>query len=925
MMKRKHSGRRALVGLLAAAIMLSESGGVSYAAPITDQEIAIAEAGAPTAVSSIAEPGLEGTDDGRDKNSGVATEMISEVSETENAKKAINAAPTYSYNGTTLTVSGTGVFTEADAKTMRADAAYNGITAIVIEEGVSGLPTSCFTGTTASAVSIPSTLSVIPDYAFDKAKNLETLKLPDGVTEIGFMAFRYCTSLNSLDLGKVIKIGGYAFSGCTALTKVDFPVTLTSLGGTSFTECSALAEITYPVKLTEGSWAFKECSALKTIKWPEYNTKITIPSGLFAYTGLEQVTFPDYVEAIGPGVFEFCDQLKSAVIPDSVKKIDDRAFRLCKQLNSVTLGKNVEIIGYNAFAECVALTEISFPDSVKEIQTQAFQKCAGLNKIGWPVNATVMYEPFVGCTSLKEITIPEGVKTIPGMALRSSSITKITIPSTVTAFGGQMAFDSCTNLTEVIILGKIKVIPASTFNGCKSLTTVTLPGSIEEIKYGVFKDDVNLTTLNFGGTEAQWKKVKIEMQNDPLLSDNLKINYSAAGKPDTSSGEATVTIGGKQENVTSLAEAFSKINKAGDAGAEYTITLTTDMTNETSFTLPAKASKVTIKGNGRTITLKAAKLTAKTDLVLDNVSVNVVNKKTNAASKLTITAAKNLTFQNGTGFATAGLTVKGKKTGTFTPGEVSEFATVSGFGTVNVSGALKAKTLSCQNLNLGASATLAVPAGAKVTVNTLLKGSSGAKIALEEGFKPLAVKGGADGKVAVSYSGQGGTTKPDGTQILVVTKKMTDSMLACFDVSSMGQTAGIEYALAKPSAAKACLYGKTIMYGTEAYALWKDVIAKAVEKGDQNISVSLTGDTYTYGALKLPKAGAYTGITIDGGNHVLKFTGNVKLTAPMTLKNVTLKGVTAKGAEKPYTVKENAKKGYSLTEDNVVWGNIVKK
>ena len=981
-MKRKHVGRRVLVGLLAAAMLLSDNGsmviaaqlpdvttsaaqlpdgtayaaqllgGTAYAAQLSDETAAQMESVNAAAGSAGLEAAMANTnantDDGSDKSGVVETfaplsdadvvnavNAVNVVNETmeaveaieaENGKKTISELPSYSYDGTTLRISGTGVFTEDAAKEMKLNLlSYEKVTDIVIEEGVSGLPASCFRDTPAKTVSIPSTLSVISDSAFYNARKLETVKLPTGVTEVNHMAFWHCTSLKELDLGKVTKMGNYVFSGCTALTKVDFPDTLISMGSNCFSDCSALAETTYPVKLTEGSQAFYKCSALKKINWPEYNSKITVPSGLFAYSGLEQVTFPNYVESIGAGVFEFCSQLKSVVIPDSVKKLNDRAFRQCKQLNSVTLGKNVEIIGYLAFDECVTLTEITFPDSVKELQTSAFQKCTGLNKISWPVNATVMYKPFDGCTALKNITIPEGVKSIPELALYGSAVTKITLPSTLTTFGGQMTFMNCSNLTEAVILGKVKTIPASTFSGCKSLTTITLPASIEEIKFGAFKDDGNLTTLNFGGTEAQWKKVKIENMNEPLSSANLKINFSAAGKPDTSSGEATVAIGGKQESASSLAEAFAKITKAGDANAEYTVSLVTDMVNETSFTLPVKAAKVTIKGNGNTITLKATKLTAKTELVLDNVTVNVVNKKTGAAAKLTVTASKNLTFQNETSFITEGLTVKGKKTSTFWPGEVTEYAAVSGFGTVNLSGSLRAKTFSCQTLNMGASSVLAVPAGGKVTVSTLLKGVNGAKITLEEGFKPLALKGEADGQIAVGYSGKDGAKLPDGTQIFTVTKKMTNDMLAKFDVNSMGQAGGIEYGLAKPSAAKACLYGMTIKYGADSYALWKDVIAKAVEKGDQNISVSLNGDTYTYGALKLPKAGTYASISIDGGNHALKFTGNVKLTAPMTLKNVALKGQTAKGVEKAYTIKENVKKGYVLTETQVNWGNIVKK
>lgn len=53
---------------------------------------------------------------------------------------------------------------------------------------------------------------------------MESVSIPEGVTEIGFAAFSGCYNLKSVQLPKsLIKIGASAFFGCAALQKVEFP------------------------------------------------------------------------------------------------------------------------------------------------------------------------------------------------------------------------------------------------------------------------------------------------------------------------------------------------------------------------------------------------------------------------------------------------------------------------------------------------------------------------------------------------------------------------------------------------------------------------------------------------------------------------------------------------------------------------------
>ena len=67
------------------------------------------------------------------------------------------------------------------------------------------------------AVSLPSTLKTIGDYAFEES-GITSVVLPAGLTEIGGWAFNSCADLASVQLGESLTtVGTSAFANCVAL------------------------------------------------------------------------------------------------------------------------------------------------------------------------------------------------------------------------------------------------------------------------------------------------------------------------------------------------------------------------------------------------------------------------------------------------------------------------------------------------------------------------------------------------------------------------------------------------------------------------------------------------------------------------------------------------------------------------------------
>ena len=77
-----------------------------------------------------------------------------------------------------------------------------------------------------------------------KQRDVTHIIIPNGVTEIGEGAFRWCSSLQSIDIpNSVTAIGESAFHGCKSLQSIDIPNSVTAIGKYAFWGCTSLQSI----------------------------------------------------------------------------------------------------------------------------------------------------------------------------------------------------------------------------------------------------------------------------------------------------------------------------------------------------------------------------------------------------------------------------------------------------------------------------------------------------------------------------------------------------------------------------------------------------------------------------------------------------------------------------------------------------------
>lgn len=280
---------------------------------------------------------------------------------------------------------------------------------------VTSMDSYAFRNSGLRSITIPETLTVVPDYAFPSCTSLREVILHDRITKIGYNTFRGCSQLTTLQIPKSLKeIDDLAFFGCTGLANIQLNEGLEIIGHSAFSNCKALERLVIPdsvYKIEDN--AFIDCTGLKSIhlgsglssityapfQYCSNLTTLTINennpyhevhnNGLYTKSPRKLVTIapgysgayvvPEGTVSIGPWAC-YNGKITSLTIPGSVKTIGDYAFTDCRKLKTVSLGEGIEEIKLRVFSRS-GITEITIPASVKKMGGETFSGCTSLTKI----------------------------------------------------------------------------------------------------------------------------------------------------------------------------------------------------------------------------------------------------------------------------------------------------------------------------------------------------------------------------------------------------------------------------------------------------------------------------------------------------------------------------------------------------------------
>ena len=361
-------------------------------------------------------------------------------------------------------------------------------------------------------VVIPSTYNNLPvkkigDYGFCLKNNIQTMQIPNSITEIGEFAFYGSDSLNTITIPDSVKnMEKYAFYSCNNLTSITIGTGVETISENTFDSCGNLSSVILSTGIkTIEDYAFNRCTSL---------TSITIPSGttligtyaFFECSSLNTVTIPSSVNSIGKAAFERCGSLRTIKFNGTTE-----------QWNAINRGLNwnKDIL----YGEIVCSNgKIQFGYDVTDLFIWAN---VDQNDIGHGVlvgytgnienHTTLTIPERCTCISFESVTedgLGDSQWFNESFRSYTQNIKEVELPNTVVeigplAFGGYI-FSS---LEKINIPSSVKVIESNAFDRCNSLSTITLPNSITTLGQSVFAYCESLTSINYSGTMAEWNQI----------------------------------------------------------------------------------------------------------------------------------------------------------------------------------------------------------------------------------------------------------------------------------------------------------------------------------------------------------------------------------------------------------------------------------
>ena len=180
------------------------------------------------------------------------------------------------------------------------------LTSASIKANISSLPESTFDDCSSLAtVELSPSIVKIDGYAFSDCTNLSDESVFADIKEFAYFSLRNC-AFTEFDLtGKTVGHG--VLAGCANLQSVVLPEGMTELPSNIFQDCTSLKTVSLPSTLEKiGTSAFSE-SGLTSIEIPVSVTSIA--SSAFSYSRLKELTIPATVTSVGGGFVSYCSDL----------------------------------------------------------------------------------------------------------------------------------------------------------------------------------------------------------------------------------------------------------------------------------------------------------------------------------------------------------------------------------------------------------------------------------------------------------------------------------------------------------------------------------------------------------------------------------------------------------------------------------------
>ena len=306
---------------------------------------------------------------------------------------------------------------------------------------------------TEERVTIPDTVEVVGESAFENYQMVQFVVIPKSVKRLDAYVFWGCNNLEEVVLGKgLTAVDEYSFAGCTGLKQITIPENIQSIDAQAFAGCVNLTDIYIPATVTGiAEDAFLNCDNV-TIHADEGSV-----AAQFAQKLAEQKNRDPLVTAA------------PVQTPTAVSRPDTQA--TTEPVSTATPAPVATPVPGNVLGSTIIVGNhalVMVHPGEEKVQQGYTEPEAG-QETGEEQDITAETENgkvpewmYYRNQSVSAVTIPEGTTEIGRFAFSRSSLRTVTIPEGVTVID-YAAFYHCDNLDNVILPDTVNTVGAKAF------------------------------------------------------------------------------------------------------------------------------------------------------------------------------------------------------------------------------------------------------------------------------------------------------------------------------------------------------------------------------------------------------------------------------------------------------------------------------
>ena len=383
---------------------------------------------------------------------------------------------------------------------------------------------------TEERVTIPDTVEVVGESAFENNQKVQFVVIPKSVKRLDAYVFWGCNNLEEVVLGKgLTAVDEYSFAGCTGLKQITIPENVQSIDAQAFAGCINLTDIYIPATVTgiaedaflncdnvtihadEGSVAAqfsqklaeqKKRDPLVTAAPVQTPTAVSRPDTQATTEPVSTAT-PAPVATPVPG-----NVLGSTIIVGNHALVmvhpgeekvqqgytEPEAGQETGEEQDITAEtENGEIPEWMYYRN-QSVSAVTIPEGTTEIGRFAFSR-SSLRTVTIPEGVTVIdYAAFYHCDNLDNVILPDTVNTVGAKAFTHTGWLDDFEENSMDDFliSGDILVAYKGNLPEVVIPDGVRVIAEEAFRNHTELKKVHLPASVTDIGNDAFPEGIEI-------------------------------------------------------------------------------------------------------------------------------------------------------------------------------------------------------------------------------------------------------------------------------------------------------------------------------------------------------------------------------------------------------------------------------------------------